>query len=420
MPRTARSGSAAEWLGELVDERVAQGLHMSPAMSRCLLGALGMLVAVAGCTDAAECKRAHRVVSSDGNEPGTLRVGTVFQAAFPAIAPMSDGSLVCLTCSGFVVMEPGLDVQYEGGKPPYGLAVGSDDTIYAVQVPGGYKADVSGTSAVELAAFEPGGAVRWTSPLPGGFARPLVAVPQGVYVETIDGSLSFFAATTGERRAMPSQALLAADRAGPFTSTLPNAFTRAPEATIRRLDTTGATTWERTWRAPTEGVLISAAVATPEGGLIVAGSALEPIDFGDRTLSGSDDGAPGSFLVALDASGATLWAYALPALESPHQLVGPPGYLALRPSGDVLLAGALFTNDLGDAYLAVATATGVLRTHRIDGAADQLINGLASGPDGIAWLEVANEPREGESDAEMHLGGQTFQEPDIYVFAIVP
>jgi hypothetical protein len=90
------------------------------------------------------------------------------------------------------------------------------------------------------------------------------------------------------------------------------------------------------------------------------------------------------------------------------------------PSGDVLLAGALATIKLDDAYLAVASPTGVLRTHHIDGSADQSINGLATGGDGLAWLEVANEPIEGESTAEMHFGGHEFHEPDIYVFAIVP
>jgi outer membrane protein assembly factor BamB len=278
-----------------VDERVVQRLHASTVMSRCLIVVLGMVVLVAGCTDWSECKGAHRVESSDGNEPGTLRAATAFQAAFPVIESMSDGRLVCLTYSGFMVMDRELDVQYEGGKPPYNLAVGSDDTIYAVQLPGGYK-----TLEIELAAFEPEGALRWRQPLPGdSFARPLVAVPQGVYVETSDDSLAFFAAATGERRAMPSQALL--DRNDLFPMTLPGRHTRAAETTIRRLDTTGATQWERTWKTPTEGVLISAAVATPEGGLIVAGDALETIDFGDRTLSG-----PGSFLVAIDASGATL------------------------------------------------------------------------------------------------------------------
>jgi hypothetical protein len=90
------------------------------------------------------------------------------------------------------------------------------------------------------------------------------------------------------------------------------------------------------------------------------------------------------------------------------------------PSGDVLLAGDVFTTELSDAYLAVANATGVLRTHRLDGSGDQHIDGLASGGDGLAWLEVTNGPREGESVAEMRLGGHEFHEPDIYVFLIVP
>jgi hypothetical protein len=375
-----------------------------------------MVAAVAGCTDSLECKRAHRVVLSDGNEPGTLRAATVFQAAFPAIAPLSNGSVVCLTCTGFMVMDRTLDVQYEGGEPPYNVAVGSDDTIYVVQLPNGYKTKISEAPVIDLVAFEPGGALRWRQPLPGGsFTRPLAAVPQGVYVET-SGGVALFAAATGEGRAVSSQSLLAADHNGLFTMTLPDHHTLAPEVTIRRLAATGAMQWERTWKSP-EGVVIFAAVTTPEGGLIVAGGVQETIDFGDRTLS---DPVLGDFLVAIDASGTTQWAYALSSHGLSTEAFGLPSYLALMPSGDVLLAGERSTGQQSDAYLAVASPTGVVRTHRIEGAADQRIHGLAAGSDGVAWLEVANQPIEGESDVEMRFGGHEFHEPDIYVFAIVP
>jgi len=378
-----------------------------------------MLTAIAGCTDSLECKRAHRVLQSEGNEPGTLRAATVFQAAYPAIAPMSDGSVVCLTCTGFVVMDRTLDVQREGGEPPYSVAVGSDDTIYVAQLPNRYKADTSEGSELDLVAFEPGGARRWRQPLPDRSSAHLIsAVPQGVYVETSDG-VELFAAATGERRVVSPRSVLAADHNGLFTVT-PNQD-GATEATLHRLDLTGALQWERTWKSP-GGVGISAAVTTPEGGLIVVGAAGKSIDFGDRTLS---DPVLGVFLASIDASGATQWAYALASHGLPNETYSLPSHLALMPSGDVLLAGELSTGQrfpfqLRDAYLAIASPTGFIRPHLIVGAGDQRIVGLAAGSDGAAWLEVANEPIEGEADAEMRFGDHEFHEADIYVFAIVP
>jgi outer membrane protein assembly factor BamB len=365
--------------------------------------------------DSSECIDAHRVVSSDGDEPGTLRAGTAFQAAFPAIAALSDGSPVCLTCTGFMIMDHELDVKQTGGKPPYNLAVGPDDAIYAVQLPAGYK-----IATIELAAFERGGAQRWRQPLPGGtFAAPLAAVPGGVYVETRDAGLAFFAAETGERRELSSQALLAADRDGPFTMTPPTRTSPAREVTLRRLDANGTPRWERTWKAAIEGLIISAAVATRDGGLIVAGSAREDIDLGDRTLA-SPDGRFGSFLVALDASGTTLWAYRLLAVDDPHRALGAPGYLALTPSGEVLLAGNQFTDESHDAYLAIASATGLVRSHHIDGSGDQAITGLRSAGDGLAWLEIANNEEGDGGSTEMRISGHEFNEPAVYVFGIVP
>jgi hypothetical protein len=163
-------------------------------------------------------------------------------------------------------------------------------------------------------------------------------------------------------------------------------------------------------------------VTTPEGGLIVARGARETLDFGDRTLS---DPVLGVFLAAIDASGATQWAYALASHGLPNEAFSRPSHLALMPSGDVLLAGELSTGQPypfqpRDAYLAIANPTGFIRAHLIVGAGDQRIEGLAAGSDGAAWLEVANRPLEGESDAEMRFGSHEFHEPDIYVFAIVP
>jgi hypothetical protein len=380
------------------------------AMSRCLMS-FAVLAYGTGCTHP-DCEPPHVVTASASAEPGTVRIGAAFFAAFPALAPTSDGGVVCTTCLARLTrLDRDLTVQYEvdDASPP--VAVGPDDTIYAIVSPGNLRAD-------ELAAFEPAGALRWHVPLSGSGA--LVPVTGGVYVDHSTAAdvvgTEFFDAAHGERTAaFPGQRLLAADGDGLFTvTTAANTFDQL--ATLRHLDPAGAVTWERTWTTPTpgEGVFIEMAVAAPDGGMIIAGGAFDTVDLGDRMLPLAPD-LTDLFLVSVDASGATRWAYRLPEF--------PLRRLAALPSGDVLLAGDFRARDLrelSDAVLAVATPTGIVRTYPIDGPADQVVNGLAASPDGLAWVLIANQGRDGENEAIMHIGGLEFRESATYVFSIVP
>lgn len=378
-------------------------------MWKCLIG-LAPLACGVGCTPA-ECELPHVVISSAGTEPGTLRVGATFEVAFPAFAPSSDGGVVCLTCmAGFARLDRDLEMKYEAGSAQYHVAMGPDDTIYTIVSPE--------NQTYAMAAFESTGALRWRSP-PSGVPARLVAVAGGVYADfslpSVVGQIEFFDAAHGERTAFPGQRLLAADNDGLFTVATSMYATDQP-ATVRRLDPTGAVTWERTWATPTAGmgVALETAVAAPDGGMIVVGSANDTVDFGDRMLPLSP-GLTSGFLVALDASGAVRWAYRLPSI--------PTTWLAALPSGDVLLAGDfLAKDDLHDAMLAVATPTGIVRTHLIGGPADQEIVDLAASPDGLAWVLVSNNV-EGDGDGDtaiMDISGHEFRQSGIYLFSIVP
>jgi hypothetical protein len=216
--------------------------------------------------------------------------------------------------------------------------------------------------------------------------------------------------SNGQPRPFPATDLLAARGDAVFTGA---SSARVDTVTIRRLDPTGTAQWERPWKAATPDLSVGLAVATPDGGVVILGHIRGAVDFGDRTLTGMPDRSF-AFLVALDAVGATLWAYQLPELS--------PARMVLAPSGEIWLGGALPTDDpeLGDAFLAVATSTGIDRIHHVDGPADQAIRDLEASPDGVAWLQVASYPLEGEQEAVMTIAGHTFRDPGIYVFAFVP
>src|SRR5512140_2349027 len=107
-------------------------------MMRPLIALLAALP-TAGCSLLGICDGPHQVFSSDGDTPGTLRAGVAFQAAYPALAPLSDGSVVCLTCTSFVKLDPRLHVTTEAGGLAYDIATGADDTIYVTLADPDYR-----------------------------------------------------------------------------------------------------------------------------------------------------------------------------------------------------------------------------------------------------------------------------------------
>jgi hypothetical protein len=94
---------------------------------------LAGMPALGGCNvSGSYCEQPHLVLSSSDTQPGTVRAAAVFRTYATGVAALSDGSVVCLTCTGPVVLDVGLH-QTRGIDQisPY-VAVGPDDTIYAL------------------------------------------------------------------------------------------------------------------------------------------------------------------------------------------------------------------------------------------------------------------------------------------------
>jgi hypothetical protein len=184
---------------------------------------------------------------------------------------------------------------------------------------------------------------------------------------------------------------------------------------VAHLDRSGAEIWRRPMMSQSTVFTLHDAVVTPDGGAIVVGRAENTIDFGDRVL----EGPPGrtlNFVVEIDPTGATRWAFAVDVVLVEH--------VALAASGELLLAGRL-DYDLGsqkqmDAFLALATPQGVVRTHRLGGPADQLVEDLQASADGGAWVQVSSRGGEGDPEPSLRVGAARLDEPGDYLLGIVP
>jgi hypothetical protein len=356
------------------------------------------------------------MVASSGTAPGTLLSGIRSESSVSMFAVRSDGSLVCTTCSGLVVLDPELR-QIGHASPPsiHRLAIAPDDAMYGLE-------GESERDHAQLVALSPAGQVRWTAPIAlAEGAGGLVAGVEGPYVvEAVRASggsavtglaIERFDPATGERHTVASnQALLgAAHGGGVFTRESPDAHS----ATLHRLDAAGTPVWSRTLASTriNDSLDLRGAVATPDGGAVVFGVSQGTIDFGDRTLI--PDGM-GYFVAGLDSAGATRWAF------SPLFRVG---YLAVSGNDQILLATE--PNDwnfrFADPALAVATPAGISRTLNFTGPGLQQAEGLAVTPDGLVWLQILNSPDPDlGGPSTMHVGDLTFTDPGTYLFKIVP
>jgi hypothetical protein len=286
------------------------------------------------------------------------------------------------------------------------IAVAPDDTVYAVLLGTLIRID-------DLAHASTTSASPWRAVV--GSHGALVAGNEGPYAGPFSGmpssdfAIHGFDAMTGQSRTVASgQYLLAAARGG-------GVFTVEGQgkqsATLRRLDPAGTVVWSRTLTTAVDGIFIQGGVATADGGVSVFGSSAGTVDFGDRTLV-----SPGAFVAGFDASGATQLAFASPYVMR----------MAQTAQGEILIAGDTAPGGTEgtmstDAFLSVATPTGISRTLYFSGGGDQFIAGLAATPDGFAWIEIGNFKHDDpEPDPVMHVGDHMFADSGYYLFKIVP
>src|SRR5262245_45090867 len=106
------------------------------------------MLAIGGCVST-YCEPPDQIASSSDTRPGTVRAAAILRTYATGVAALSDGSVVCLTCTGPVVLDRGLHQAHSIDEVSPHVAVGPDDAIYALV--GGSAPFGNGSHA--LAAF---------------------------------------------------------------------------------------------------------------------------------------------------------------------------------------------------------------------------------------------------------------------------
>ncbi|HEX3477237.1 MAG TPA: hypothetical protein VHT91_19580 [Kofleriaceae bacterium] len=197
----------------------------------------------------------------------------------------------------------------------------------------------------------------------------------------------------------------------------------APQAVLRHLDSEGSTTWTATWGTTlppplTQGrdIAFTDATRSADSGLLVAGYfTTATLDAGGHTLQDPDNPASGAtvnFVAALDANGATRWAYTVG-----HQIVNQ--YIrglkiAAVGDGAVICGeygglgdqlGLAFSGGSVGAFVAHVTASGVISAYSIGGLGAKSCQAIAAAPDGSAIVTVQTIP---DLANEIRIGTRTF------------
>jgi len=210
---------------------------------------------------------------------------------------------------------------------------------------------------------------------------------------------------------------------------------RPPQATLRHFGIDGGTAWTTTW-SPVEpplgfGEITFRGVArTANDGLVVAGDFTTPtLDLGGHVLQ-SPTGPVGpngaSFVAALDARGATLWAFAVGTAVGTNDR---SGYVQIRKiaatrdgamiCGEYAGAGQLGLPDTDRsirAFVARVDASGVITAYPIVGSSVSC-QGLAVADDGGAIVMIQSNSSLGST--AIRVGSRTFDHgPDTTFYVL--
>ncbi len=390
------------------------------AFVRSLLRACAGAVALAGAALAVvpacgvSCEEVELVVASAGAGPGELRTALRLGLSPGHVAARPGGGVACATCSGLLLLEPAgrEDDRLDTPARPRLVAIGPDETAYTSVL-----SDREGIGSYDVVALAPGGALRWQTALADGEVPMAIAAGgEAVYLEirsvlggTAPHAVIALDAATGAIAWTRAERMAGAAARGVFTVEEAEAA-----VTLRHRDPVGAAAWERTLTSAGAVFAVRDAVATPDGGGIFAGRAGAAVDLGDRQLV-APAGGELQFIVAIDAAGATRWTFEAEVSRVEH--------VALTARGELLLAGRLESrgdDSRVDSFVALATAEGIVRTHRIGGTASQLVLGLHAAPDGAAWVHVSSEGGEGEPAPSLQAGGHRLDGPGAYLLEVGP
>jgi len=397
----------------------------------CRLLACTITAALCGCS-ASLCEPPRQVVTpSSSTERGTLQYGqfqfeeTSQSWVNQSLVARSDGSVVCVTCSGIFSIDGSFHqtASLEGASPS-GVVVAPDDSIYTM-VPGRDR----GTT--DIVALSRSGATHWRSTLGTRFERiGLAASNDSLYASAAPfdetsqlqtTTLFAFDAATGAQRTVATGVQLIGPAHRGVITIAPHELSAAP--TVQQIDPAGNVAWSHTIHV-SNGTLpaIGGSLGASDGGVIVFGTTIYNVDLGDLVIHipAANINRDNGFVVAFDATGATRWGFAVDSGGVTHVAATAQGELLVASQRQV--GGGLLSPQI-DTYLAVATPAGVTRSLTIDGAGIQEILGLAAAPDGAAWIQVLN-ARSSDDDDELppiaQIGDHGFPELGVYLFKIVP
>ncbi len=332
-----------------------------------------VLVVILGCTSRAPCEPIVLPASGD-----VLR-GLSFEGYAQNAVVFADGSVGLATRCNDLYELPAGDATgkarsiVEGGSVADLVATGTGDDLYATGESDG---------VVSLYRLTEPGSRLWAVPINAIEPSQLVAAPEGAYA--IRRSSAPFAHTTTTAYAAEDGAfrwtelgLYYPDGSGGLLQIdeVPAGVTPT-SATVRSLDASFAVRWTKTLTSA--NVWVGQPLVTASGAIVLTGGFNGTLDLGDAILSG---GSNAGFVAEVDATGKTLWTY---ALASPTEVTVAGDQVVTLSAAGPLADGLTFD---------VFDATGHVRTDplafRVAGNVDQAVIYEHGAPDGNVWLVLA-------------------------------
>ena len=172
----------------------------------------------------------------------------------------------------------------------------------------------------------------------------------------------------------------------------------AAAVAVAKLNPNGHVLWAKLLGGQT-AMMDLGGLAVAGSDIVVTGSLIGTVDFGNGPLKNQKEGTPNTFLVKLDSAGNAVWSKAFastPSAGGAGVAVGPKGEIALAADGHVSMSfGGPPVSMIGDrdAFLAVFDADGEhLWSKAIGSTKDDGAIGLAwSGDDTITLIMAAND-----------------------------
>jgi hypothetical protein len=334
-----------------------------------------VLVVMLGCTSRGPCEPVV-LAACPSCGPGNVLRGLSFESHAQNAVVFADGTIgLVSTCNDLYELPAG----HATGKAH--AIVASDSTADLVATGTGDDVYATGEldGVVSLYRSTEAGVSLWAAPINATEPTQLVAAPEGAYA--IRMSLGTVTTTTayGEDGAFrwTEQGLYYPDGSGGLLQIDGAQLGTTPASvTVRSLDASFGVRWTKTVTASSD-LWVRQPLVTASGATVVSGAFGGALDLGDATVSG---GPNTGFVAELDATGKTLWAYAI-----------ANSFLVL--AGDQLVTLSLDTPYLPHSLtFDLFDSTGHVRADPVAfdvaGNVEQAVISMYGAPDGNVWLAL--------------------------------